>query len=124
MASEFILETAGQATPEDKLGPRVAVGARLTVSVDVADSIGMQLRRGDGGNPEAYPTIIRDVVRGPFAADTPQTLELAVLDQPMPDFNPRGFQLRVVAIGGANLEVESRSATIATEPFAEAGVGP
>lgn len=124
MASEFLVETESKATPEDKLGPRISAGGRLTVSVDVADSIGLQLRRGDGGNPETYPTIARDILFGPFVADTPVELEIAVLDQPLPDFTPRGYQLRAVAIGGANLTVETRSATVATSPFATAGVGP
>jgi hypothetical protein len=124
MASEFTVDLEDQVTPEDKLGPRVGVGGKLTVSRDTDGAIGLQLRQGDSGSPEAYPTVIRSQTFGPFPADRVVTIELATIDTPMPDFTPRRYQLRVVAVGGGDLTVATRSASIVTEPFAQAGVGP
>jgi hypothetical protein len=120
MPSEYTVET-GKATPENKGGPRIGVGARVFASRVSDGSIAVQLLRGDGGTPEAYGVIVRTKYYGPFLADVEAELTIAEIDLALADFTPRGYRLRVFTDGGADLAV--RDAFIATEPYSVAGAG-
>lgn len=124
MASEYKLNTAGQITPEDKGGPRVGVMGKAIASRDSAGAICIQLRRGDGGGPETFGHTVRTIWLGPFLAGEPADLRMGAMDLDLDNFDPRSYQLRIVADGGATLTVKAGSAFVATEPFAPAGTGP
>lgn len=124
MASEYILITGGQVAPEDKGGPRVGVMGKAIAQRDSDGAICIQLRRGDGGGPEAFTHIVRTIWHGPFSAGEPVTLKMGAMDLELDNFDPRSYQLRIVADGGAELTVKPGSAFIATEPYAPAGTGP
>lgn len=124
MPSEFLLTTGGKVIPEDKAGPRVGLGCKAVVSRDSIGSFGIELRRGDGGLFEAYTYTVRSEILGPYAAGEQVELKLGAMDLPMPDFTARGYQMRIVALGGAELTVVPKSAFIATAPYSPAGQGP
>lgn len=119
MASEFFL-TTGNVTPQDTLGPRVGVGARVLASRDSPGGICMQILRGIGGATPSFDYIVRSIWYGPFAADEEAELVIARIDLGLPNFDPRPYRLRVIADGGA--ELKTRLGFISTEPYAPAGI--
>ncbi|MCA9681981.1 MAG: hypothetical protein KC457_07275 [Myxococcales bacterium] len=119
MPSEFLLATGAKVIPEDRAGPRVGIGCKARVKRDSDGSFGIEIRRGDGGDPEAYTYSVKSVALGPYPANILVDLVLGAKDLPMPDFTPRSYQMRIVALGGAALSVES--AFVATDPYSPAG---
>lgn len=119
MPSEFLLSTGAKVIPEDKAGPRVGVGCKATVRRDSDGSFGIEIRRGDGGDPESYTYSVKSIVVGPYPANALVDLVFGAMDLPMPDFTPRSYQMRIVAIGGADMSVAS--AFVATDPYSPAG---
>lgn len=124
MPSEYTLDTGAKVTPEDKGGPRVGIGGRVSAARDSDGAIIISILRGDGGDPESFTYTVRTLVLGPFAAGVAAEISMGCLDLFLPDFTPRSYRLRIVADGGANLLIKSNSAFIATEPYAPAGKGP
>lgn len=119
-ASEFTCET-GVVTPKDIAGPRVELGGRCFAKRPTAGSFGIQVLRGDGGDPEAYTYTVRTKLLGPYAAGELALLQIGCADLPMPDFTPRRYRLRVSTLDGEDLTV--LDAFIATSPYTEAGRG-
>jgi hypothetical protein len=119
MPSEFTLDTGDKVTPEFKGVSRVGIGARILASRDSDGAIGLQILRGDGGDPEAFDYSVRTKWFGPLVAGEVYELSIARLDVPLPDDTPRTFRLRVVADQGA--ELSTRDGFIATSPYAPAG---
>lgn len=118
MPTIWTVET-GKVEPEDKGGPRVGVGARALIKRSGDGSVTMQLRRGDGGNPETYPTEIRSKQQA-FEDGIQSEMTLATLDLELGDFTEIGFQLRIVADGVATLSVVEP--LITTEPSTTPGI--
>jgi hypothetical protein len=122
MAIEYVLNTGDKVTPEDKNGPRVGIGCHCMASRPTAGAIGIQILRGDGGDPvELFDYSVRSKWFGPVEANVEIKVELAALDQPMPDYTPRTYRMRVVADGE---DVSARAGFIATEPYTPAGIDP
>jgi hypothetical protein len=121
VATEFTVDT-GLVTPKNIGGPRVELGARCWATRLSSGSFGIQILRGDGGDPEEFTYTVRSKLIGPFDAGEEAFLEIGCMDLPMPDYTPRTYRLRVIAIGEA-VALEVRNAFIAPAPYAEAGFG-
>lgn len=117
MASTFT-DNTGPVTPEDKGGPRVGIGCRALVKRAGDGAVTMQIRRGNGGGPEAYPDELRSKQQF-FTSEIEAEMTLATMDLDLADFTARGYQLVIEADGGAELGV--RDHIIATEPHSVAG---
>jgi hypothetical protein len=83
----------------------------------------IEIRRGNGGAPEAYTATVDWRVFGPVLAGEEIELYLAAIDMAGAGSYPRTYQLRVVAIGGVDL-VNVRDANIGTSPYSEPGLLP
>lgn len=123
MASEFVLTTQTQVTPRLRIGYRVSVGARCLAKRSGPGLIGIEIRRGDGGGPEVYPTAVDFLLYGPVLAGEELELKLGAIDMVGTGSYPRSYLLRVVAIGGVD-DVNVRDANIATSPYSEPGLAP
>lgn len=123
MAAEFFLETQSQVTPRLRIGYRVSVGARCIARRSGAGLIGIEIRRGDGGFPESYPTAVDFLLYGPFDAGEEAEITLAAIDMLGAGSYPRTYQLRVMAIGGVD-DVSARDVNLATSPYSEPGIAP
>ena len=123
MASEFALNTVTKVTPRLRIGYRVSVGARCLAKRSTPGLIGIEIRRGDGGNPETYPTTVASLLYGPLLADEEIRLTLGAIDLLDAGDLPRSYLLRVVAVGGVD-DLEVRDVNIATSPYSEPGLLP
>lgn len=123
MASELFLETQSPVTPALRLGYRVSVGARCRARRSGPGLIGIEIRRGDGGNPEAYTATVDSRLYGPVLAGEEIEVTLAAIDLVGTGSYPRTYQVRVAAIGGVD-DIEARDANIATSPYSEPGIVP
>lgn len=109
MPSEFILDTDGKVTPEDKGGPVVGVAGKAMVRRDTDGAIGMQFLRGDGELVESFDYAVRTVWFGPFEAGEEVKIAMGARDLFLADFTPRTYRMRIVADGGADLVVTTGS---------------
>ena len=123
MASEFLLETQTQVTPRLRIGYRVSVGARCVASRSGPGLIGIEIRRGDGGDPEAYTASVDFRVYGPVLAGEEIELTLGAIDMVGTGDYPRTYRLRVAAIGGVD-DVTVGDPNISTSPYSEPGLAP
>lgn len=123
MPSEYILDIGAKVTPEDKGGPRVGIGGKVTVKRDSFGSVGVQILRGDGGFVESFNVNVRSLTFGPVAASELLEIEIGCLDLPAFQTNgdPRTYRMRLLADGGAELAIIQNSAIVAPEPYAPAG---
>jgi hypothetical protein len=121
VASEYLLETQSPVTPRLRIGYRVSVGARCLALRSGPGLLGIEIRRGDGGGPEAYPTTVAYTFFGPVDSGEEITLELGAIDMGDAGSYPRTYQLRVVAVGGVD-DVIVRDANLATSPYSEPGI--
>ena len=123
MASEVFLETQSDVEPRLRIGYRVSVGARCLAKRSGPGLIGIEIRRGDGGAPEAYTATVDFLLYGPVAAAEEIELTLGAIDMVGTGSYPRTYQLRVAAIGGGD-DVSVRDANLATSPYSEPGLLP
>ena len=123
MASEFTVTTQTKVTPRLRIGYRVSVGAKCLAKRSTPGLLGIEIRRGDGGALETYPTPVDWKIYGPVAAAEEIELTLGAIDMVDAGSYDRTYQLRVVSIGGGDVGV--RDVNLATSPYSEPGlVGP
>lgn len=123
MASELLLTTQSPVTPVLRIGYRVSVGARCLARRSGPGLIGIEIRRGDGGDPENYTATVDSRLYGPVLAGEEIEVTLAAIDLVGTGSYPRTYQVRVAAIGGVD-DIEARDANIATSPYSEPGIVP
>jgi hypothetical protein len=121
--SEIKIETQSPVTPIRRLTHRVSVGARCLAKRSGPGLLVIEIRRGDGGAPEAYPGVVEERVFGPVLAGEEIELKLAAIDMVGAGSYPRTYQLRVVAVGGVD-NVNVRDANLATSPYSAPGLAP
>lgn len=123
MASELFLETQTQVTPRLRIGYRVSVGARCLAKRSGPGLIGIEIRRGDGGDPENYTATVDWRLYGPVLAGEEIEVTLGAIDMVGAGDYPRTYQVRVAAIGGVDT-ISARDANLATSPYSEPGIVP
>ena len=121
MAVSELTIVTGQVTPKNVAGPRVELGGRAYVKRVAAGSFGIQVLRGDGGDPEAYTYTVRAKLMGPYSAGEEVFLDIGCEDLYLPDYTPRSYQMRISTLDGSMMTV--RNAFLAPAPYAEAGTG-
>ena len=121
MLSEVLTNTVTAVTPVTRLDDRVSVGARAIVKRSTAGVITLELRRGDGGDPETYPiTVHHDDISVPAGVEV--VAKISAIDMLAAGTYPRTYQFRIAAFGGV---VVARDINVATSPYSEPGiVGP
>lgn len=123
MAAEFFLETQTPVIPEQRLDDRVRLGAVCMARRSGPGLIGIEIRRGDGGDPEAYPTAVDSRLYGPLLAGEEVKVTLGAIDMLGAGTYARTYQMRVVAIGMVD-DIAVRDANVATSPYSEPGLTP
>lgn len=123
MPSEYFIETQSPVTPRLRIGYRVSVGGRCIAARSGPGLIGIEIRRGDGEPEETYPTSVASRLYGPVDANEEIEITLAAIDMIDAGADPRTYQLRVMAIGGAD-NVRARDVNLATSPYSEPGIAP
>jgi hypothetical protein len=121
VASEFFIETQSPVTPRLRIGYRVSVGARCVARRSGPGLIGIEIRRGDGGDPETYPAVVDFLLYGPVLSTEEVTLKLGAIDMVGTGSYPRTYQLRVMAIGGVD-DIFVSDPNLATSPYSQPGI--
>jgi hypothetical protein len=124
VASEFFVETASPVTPVTRIDDRVSVAGRATAKRSGPGLIGIEIRRGDGGDPEVYTATVDWRLFGPVLAGEEIEVHVGAIDMVGTGTFPRTYQLRIAAIGGVDT-ISARDVNLATSPYSVPGlVGP
>jgi len=123
MAAEFSIATLTPVVAVRKLTLRVSVGGVCLAKRSTAGLIGLELRRGDGGDPEAYTYSVAYKLFGPYGIGEEHRIELSEIDIAVPSDDPRTYEMRVIAVGGG-ADISVRDANVATSPYSQPGLVP
>lgn len=120
MPTEVLISTASPVTPVTRIDNRVSVGGRALVKRSTPGVITIEIRRGDGGDPETYPNAVEFVDYGPLDAAEEIEAKVAAIDKVGAGTYPRTYQLRIVALGA---DLSARDIGISTSPYSVPGLG-